>query len=78
MKESKKNIFEIHHFGFHDLLYVLRYYMYQKQNKSFIRIHHRPHEESQCRPVAGVLDEPYSRLIPLSGVAVPARQATVS
>ncbi len=27
-------------------------------------------------PVAGVLDEPYSQLTPLSGVAVQARQST--
>ncbi len=27
-------------------------------------------------PVAGILDEPFSQLIPLSGVAVQARQST--
>ncbi len=42
-------------------------------DRVIIRIHHRPEEESQSRPVAGVLDEPYSQLTPLSGVAVQAR-----
>ncbi len=34
-----------------------------------------PPPEPCLPPVAGVLDEPYSQLIPLSGVAVQARQS---
>jgi len=37
---------------------------------------YRRSEGGQGTPVAGVLDEPYSQLVPLSGLAVQARQST--
>jgi hypothetical protein len=46
-------------------------------HRQYVCSTHAVHLKHTCRTVAGVLDEPYSHLIPLSGVAVHAHQSTI-
>ncbi len=48
---------------------------YGSNRLKIMRIHAEP--DPHHWSIAGVLDEPYSQLTPLSGVAVQARQSTV-